>query len=143
MLTTADSGRDGAYAYLLLRLTLGVNICMHGISRILAGPGSFAHSLVSLFQKTPLPIWMLLAFGLTLPWLEAILGLLLLLGLRTRAALIGGSLLLMVLTFGSTLRQDWESVGLQLIYASVYAALLTFRQRNIYSLDRLLSSAHA
>jgi thiosulfate dehydrogenase [quinone] large subunit len=143
MLTPADSGRDGAYAYLLLRLTLGVNICMHGISRILAGPGSFAHSLVSLFQKTPLPIWMLLAFGLTLPWLEAILGFLLLLGLRTRVALIGGSLLLMVLTFGSTLRQDWESAGLQLIYASVYAALLTFRQRNIYSFDKLLSSTHA
>lgn len=141
-MATAESQRDGAYAYLLLRLTIGLNICIHGISRLLAGPASFAHSLVSSFQKTPLPAWSILAFGLSLPWLETILGLLLLLGLRTRVALIAGSLLLMVLTFGSTLRQDWESAGLQLIYASVYAALLALRSRNVYSLDALLRSTN-
>ena len=133
-----ESQRDVASAYLLLRITIGTNICIHGVSRLLAGPASFAHSLLSLFQKTPLPGWSVFAFGLALPWLEAVLGALVLLGLRTRFALIAGSLLLIALTFGSTLRQDWESAGLQLIYASVYAALLAFRDRNLYSLDSLL-----
>jgi thiosulfate dehydrogenase [quinone] large subunit len=77
-------------------------------------------------------------FGLALPWVEAVLGFLVLVGLRTRSALIGGSTLIFVLTFGSTLRQDWESAGLQLIYAGIYAALLSYRNRNIYSLDELL-----
>ena len=111
------------------------------MSRILPGPSSFANSLLPPFQKTPLPGWSVFAFGLALPWLEAVLGALVLLGLRTRLALIAGAVLLIVLTFGSTLRQDWESAGLQLIYASIYAALLAFRDRNIYSLDSLFGVA--
>ncbi len=66
-----------------------------------------------------------------------------LVGLRTRTALIGGSLLILILTFGSTLRQDWQSAGLQLIYASVYAALLASRQNNIYSVDAVIESRNA
>jgi hypothetical protein len=36
------------------------------------------------------------------------------------------------------MRQNWESAGLQLIYASIYAALLAFREKSVYSLDALL-----
>jgi len=138
--SATDNQKDIAVAYLLLRVTMGVNICVHGVSRAFAGPSVFAHSLVALFQKTFLPPWSVLGFGLVLPWLEAILGLLVLTGLCTRLAFIAGSILLIVLTFGSTLRQDWESAGLQLIYASIYAALLAFRNKNTYSLDSLLQS---
>jgi len=135
-----NTPKDIAVAYPLLRVTLGVNICVHGISRIIGGLSAFAHSLLTPFQKTFLPAWSVFGFGLALPWLEAILGLLVLAGLRTRLALIAGSILLIVLTFGSTLRQDWESAGLQLIYASIYAALLAFLNKNTYSLDALLRS---
>ncbi|HEX3473266.1 MAG TPA: DoxX family protein [Silvibacterium sp.] len=138
--SATNDHKDITVAYLLLRVTIGVNICVHGISRIIGGPSAFAHSLVTPFQKTPLPAWAVLGFGLVLPWLEAILGLLVLTGLRTRMALISASILLIVLTFGSTLRQDWESAGLQLIYASINAALLAFLNKNTYSLDALLSS---
>ncbi|HEX3985874.1 MAG TPA: DoxX family protein [Acidobacteriaceae bacterium] len=136
----SESQRDGALAYLLLRITMGMNILVHGISRVLAGHASFAYSLLLLFQKTPLPGWSVFAFGWTLPWLEAALGLALLVGVKTRLVLIAGSLLIIVLTFGSTLRQDWTSAGLQLIYAAVYAGLLAFRSRNIYSLDSLFGT---
>lgn len=138
--STNLSDQDVAIAYLLLRAILGLNIFVHGVSRLLAGPAQFAASLVSMFGKTPLPSWSVHAFGLILPWVEALLGLLLLIGWRTREALIGGSLLIFVLTFGSTLRQDWESAGLQLIYAGVYAALLSGRAKNIYSVDSLFHS---
>jgi thiosulfate dehydrogenase [quinone] large subunit len=60
-------------------------------------------------------------FALAFPWAESIVGLLALVGIRTRIALVAGSLLILTLTFGATLNQDWESAGLQLIYASVYA----------------------
>jgi thiosulfate dehydrogenase (quinone) large subunit len=128
-----------ALAFLLLRLTLGINICMHGVSRIAAGPATFANSLVSIFQNTPLPVWSVHIFGLILPWAEAILGVLLLMGLWTLPALVCGALLILVLTFGTTLRQDWNTAGIQLIYAAVYAALLALNRWNDYSLDRLLS----
>jgi thiosulfate dehydrogenase [quinone] large subunit len=142
-MTTVESQRDSNCAYLLLRLIIGVNIGMHGVSRLLAGPASFAHELLAMFRMTLLPAWSVRAFGLTLPWLEAILGLLLLLGLRTRTALIAGTLLLIVLTFGSTLRGDWQVAGVQLIYAAVYAALLACGSRNVYSLDALLRARRA
>jgi thiosulfate dehydrogenase (quinone) large subunit len=130
-----DVQQDRRLAYALLRVIIGVNLAVHGISRLLAGPHAFATSLVGIFHTTPLPVWSVLSFGLALPWVEAALGLLILLGLATRFALIAASLTILALTFGSTLHQDWQSAGLQLIYAAIYAALLTFRQENAYSLD--------
>ena len=135
--------RGPALAFLLLRLTLGLNICMHGVSRIAAGPETFANSLVPMFQSTPLPAWSVHLFGLILPWAEAILGFLLLLGFCTRFALVTGSLLILVLMFGTTMREDWSTAGIQLIYAAVYAALLALDRWNDYSLDRRLSHSRA
>jgi thiosulfate dehydrogenase (quinone) large subunit len=138
-----ESRRRGpALAFLLLRLTLGLNIGMHGVSRIAAGPATFADSIVPMFLNTPLPAWSVHVFGLVLPWAEAILGLLLLLGFCTRFALVAGSLLILILTFGTTLRQDWSTAGVQLVYTAVYSALLALDRWNDYSLDRLLSLRH-
>ena len=127
--------KDGALAYLFLRATLGVNILFHGLSRILAGTETFAASLVQQFHATPLPSGMVSAFAHALPWVEAAIGLLVLLGAATRFALCAGGLLILVLTFGSTLHQDWDVAGIQLIYAGVYAALLAFREKNAFSVD--------
>jgi thiosulfate dehydrogenase [quinone] large subunit len=132
-----DQQLDRRLAYALLRAIIGVNLAVHGISRLLAGPHAFATSLVAMFHATPLPAWSVLSFGLALPRVEAALGLLILLGLATRFTLIAASLTILVLTFGTTLRQDWQSAGLQLIYAAIYAALLAFRHENAYSLDRI------
>jgi thiosulfate dehydrogenase [quinone] large subunit len=129
------AANDRALAYLLLRVTLGLNILMHGLSRILAGQTAFASGLDKMFLKAPLPAWQVHAFGVALPWIEGILGLLLLLGLGTRLALIGGALLIAVLTFGTALIQNWDAAGLQLIYAAIYAALLAFHHWNRYSID--------
>jgi thiosulfate dehydrogenase (quinone) large subunit len=128
-----------ALAFLLLRLTLGLNICMHGVSRIAASPSTFANSLSPMFQNTPLPAWSVHVFGLILPWAEALLGFLLLIGLWTLPALVCGALLILVLTFGTTLRQDWNAAGIQLVYAAVYAALLALVRWNYHSVDRLVS----
>ena len=130
---------DLTLAYALLRATLGVNIAMHGISRILAGVGAFTATLEQQFAASPLPHFAVSAFGNTLPWAEALIGLLILLGALTRVALLAGGLLILLLTFGSTLHQDWQVAGLQLIYAIVYALLIAFRKHNTLSLDRLFS----
>jgi thiosulfate dehydrogenase [quinone] large subunit len=135
---TTDREKDAALGYLLLRATIGTNICIHGGSRILAGPSHFADTLVPAFQHTPLPAGFVRLFAFVLPWVESIVGLLVLVGIGTRIALVAGSLLILTLTFGATLNQDWESAGLQLIYATVYASLLAFRYHNRFSADGLL-----
>lgn len=125
-------------AYLLLRITLGMNIAVHGLSRLLGGPSKFAQTLIPMFDKTFLPGWSVYAFGYALPSVETLLGVLVFLGLQTQPGLVGGSMLILVLTFGSTLRQDWQSAGLQLIYAALYSGLLALLRYNRYSLDTLL-----
>jgi thiosulfate dehydrogenase [quinone] large subunit len=135
MMEVEVKSRDEQLAYALLRLVVGVNLMMHGVSRTIAGSGEFAAKLVMQFEHAPLPAWSVWAFGLALPSIEGILGLLLLVGLRTRAVLIAASLLIVVLTFGAALLQDWAAAGIQLTYAVVYAALLFLRRYNGWSAD--------
>jgi thiosulfate dehydrogenase (quinone) large subunit len=130
---------DERIAYGFLRFVLGVNICFHGVSRLFGDHAAFlaylTHSMThaALVPKASLPV-----LAAVLPWVEAIVGLLLLLGLFTRFALIAGSAVMVLLMAGVTLAQDWETAGLQLIYCLTYFALLTLRERNFFSLDTLL-----
>ncbi|NYF52600.1 DoxX family membrane protein [Tunturiibacter gelidoferens] len=126
---------DERTAYALLRIVVGVNLMMHGVSRMIAGPGEFAAKLVIQFGHAPLPAWSVWFFGLILPSIEGLFGLLILIGLRTRAALIAASLLIVVLTFGSALLQDWAAAAIQLTYALVYSILIFLHRRNGYSID--------
>jgi thiosulfate dehydrogenase (quinone) large subunit len=126
---------DRNLAYLFLRVFLGINISVHGASRIYSGVAGFAIELVSQFAKTPLPRQMVYSFGVSLPFGEAVIGVLIFLGLWSRLAYCAGFVLMIALTFGSTLRQDWTAAGWQLLYAFAYAALLAFREHNRYSVD--------
>jgi thiosulfate dehydrogenase (quinone) large subunit len=136
-----ENDRDISLAYLLLRATLGINILTHGAARILSGPAHFASILAQSFHATPLPGSLVVWFAYALPWMEAAIGILVLLGLFTRISIAAGALLILVLTIGAGLRQAWEITGLQLIYAAVYAMLLTFRSANHYSADALIQDA--
>jgi hypothetical protein len=55
MTSTTNREKDAPLGYLFLRVTIGTNILIHGLSRILAGPSHFAYALVAAFQRTPLP----------------------------------------------------------------------------------------
>jgi len=135
----AFESNDERLAYALLRAVVGTNLMMHGVSRTIGGTGEFAAKLVMQFAHAPLPAWSVWAFGLTLPAIEGGLGLLLLIGLRTRATLIAASALILVLTFGSSLLQDWSAAGIQLTYALAYAALLFLHRHNGWSADAWLA----
>jgi thiosulfate dehydrogenase [quinone] large subunit len=135
-LSKPEAATDRKLAYLVLRFSLGLDIFMHGLVR-LPHLNAFADDLVKQFGETPLPALMVRPFAIVLVFLEAIVGLLLLLGLRTRAALILGSAAIAALVFGTALRSDWNTLAIQLLYAAVYAALLAAREWNAYSLDAL------
>jgi len=129
---------DAVIAYAILRLSFGANIMLHGLSRLLAGPSGFLNYLNHYFEHAPLiPKGFLPVFGAVLPPVETVLGLLLLLGLFTRFALIAGGLVMAALVFGTNLAQDWSVAGLQLIYCFLYYYLLAHRsEKNLWSLDR-------
>lgn len=126
-------------AYALLRVALGMNILIHGAIR-LPNIDGFGKYLQSFFAKAPWVPDAVLSFGsYAIPIAEVVIGLMVLLGLMTRRALIAGSLLMIALTAGSAVAQQWDAAGVQLIYSMVYFVLLWLVEANGYSLDRKLA----
>ncbi len=128
---------DRKLAYLMLRLTLGLVVLMHGLVR-LPHLHAFADATVKLFAGTLLPEIIVRPFALSLVFLETMVGFLLVLGLWTRWALLLGALSMASLLFGTALRSDWDTLAIQMLYASIYAALTAWREHNTYSVDALI-----
>ena len=127
-------------AYLCLRLLTGLNFFGHGFARIFTGthlPG-FAQGMVKSMAGTPLPAGLVLGTGYAVPCAELVIGVMLLAGVGVRFALLLGFLLMFVLMFGITLKQDWNVAGQQLQYGLVLAVLLWGRARYDVSWARLL-----
>ena len=128
---------DAALGYGLLRLTLGLNFLFHSFQRW-RDLERFVAGVVRDFAHTPLPAWSVRAFATAIPFWEPAVGLLLVLGLWTRASLVAGALLIAALTFGTALRGEYNVLSEQLIYALLFFVLLLFRVRyDRFGLDGL------
>lgn len=126
-------------AYVVFRLSLGVNILIHGSGRIFgSGAESFASKTAGEFATTPLPAGLTHLFLVIVPFAELTLGALITVGLFTRWALTLGGLLITVLILGTALRSDWATVGIQMIYAITYYLLLVNLSDDRFSLDTLI-----
>jgi thiosulfate dehydrogenase [quinone] large subunit len=125
-------------AYALLRIAFGVNLAGHGLIRIYNGVGAFAATTAGHLAKSPLPYGMTLSFSYAIPFLEAILGLTLILGVFTRISLVCGAVFMMALTIGITANQQWDVASQQLIYSVVFFLLLYFIEHNALAVDRYL-----
>lgn len=123
---TSLATTEQKHAYLLLRLVTGLDFFGHGAARIFTGSHltGFAQGMVKNMASTPLPPSLALVTGYVVPCVELAIGLLLLAGIATRLALTMALLLMAVLMFGITLKQDWSTAGLQLTYAFILASLL-------------------
>jgi thiosulfate dehydrogenase (quinone) large subunit len=130
---------DRALACFFLRITLGLNMTLHGITRIfIGGVTQFVNATLTQFQNTVLPASQVRVFATVLPYAELLIGVLLLAGLWTRWALSAGALLMMALVFGTALRSEWNILFLQMFYSFLYFVLLMCRQYDSFSVDRLL-----
>lgn len=127
---------DHALAHGLARLGLGVNIALHGFTR-LPNLHAFASGLQKEFEKTFLPPGLVLASSYGIAITEAAVGTLLVLGLFLRPALITGSLLMIFLTTGTCLLQNWSTAGSQLVYLAFFAVLLATVKHDAFSVDAL------
>jgi thiosulfate dehydrogenase [quinone] large subunit len=135
--TDTDWRSDASIAYAILRLTFGLNICLRGVVRIANGTDVFAADLLKQLQATVLPTFAIQSFGLVLPWVEATIGLLIIVGLQTRVALILGGLMMSSLIVGTMLVQNFQNAFLQLLYSVVFFLLLALRSWNLISVDGL------
>ncbi len=138
-ISSIGQSSDAVVAYTILRLAFGANIMLHGVSRLFIGRAGFLAYLNHYFEHAHLiSSSMLPAFAAVMPWVETILGLLLILGLVSRFTLIAGALVMAMLVVGTNLAQDWIVSGLQLIYCFLYYYLLAHLDQNRISLDAML-----
>lgn len=133
---------DTQLAHGLARLGLGVNIAIHGFAR-LPQVAEFAAGMEQKFAATFLPGPLVYVTGYGILIGEAVIGVLLILGFLLRPALVGGTLLMILLLTGTCLLQNWEIAGLQMVYLGFYAVLLATMSHDRYSLDHLLKRNRA
>jgi thiosulfate dehydrogenase (quinone) large subunit len=130
-----DSRRNYQIAFALFRITTGVDMLMHGAMRI-PNLTAFVNTTAKLFEgSSPLPMWLVRGFLYFLPFPETIIGVLLILGLFTRGALIVGAITMIILVFGTGTRQDWNTIGLQMAYVFYYYLLIARIEDNWLAID--------
>lgn len=128
---------NNAIAFLLFRLTAAASMFGHGLVRLPKLNG-FSAWMVKSFEKSMLPDLMVVPFSYALPIAEFVIGLLLLVGLFTRASLIAGGVVMVILVFGTAMIENWDALPSQLIHAAFFAILLVFIQYNTIAVDRLI-----
>ena len=121
--------------YFLFRITIGVNIFFHGFMRPLTGLSAWEAPMAATFADTYLPLPLVHAFLYTLPFVEMVLGAMMILGLFTRWAMIGGSVMMLLLVYGNTARQEWGTAGNNMVYALYFWIMLALQDYDWLALD--------
>ena len=130
-----------SWALLFARLVLGLIFFMAGVWKVFRlGPLEHARKYFLPYADTFLPTWSLWTMGVTIPFIELIAGALVILGLRTREALVSLGLVLAIVTFGHLLREPLYEFHTHVIprLALLLFILLLPREDDRFSVDYLL-----
>lgn len=130
-----------SWALLFARLVLGLIFFMAGVWKLFElGPLEHARKYFLPFSDTFLPVWSLWGMGVVIPFVEFLAGGLLILGLRTRDALILIGSVLVVVTFGHLLREPLYELHTHVIprLALMLFVLMVPGEEDRYSIDYLL-----
>lgn len=125
-------------AYFLLRIAMGINMLGHGAARI-PKLQAFSDGVVAEMSKGWLPEILVKPWAMALPFIELILGILLIIGLFTYRTLIAGAVLIIILLFGSSTIENWGAMGTQMIYAFLFYLLMINMHNNSFSMDKRIN----
>src|ERR1043165_2384506 len=129
-----------SWALLFARLVLGLIFFMAGFWKTFQlGPLEHARKYFLPFADTFLPIWSLWAVGVVIPFIELVAGGLVILGLRTREALVSLGFVLAVVTFGHLLKEPLYEFHTHVIPRLVLLlfVLVMPREDDVFSSDYL------
>src|SRR6266851_667606 len=132
---------DRSWALLFARLVVGLIFFMAGIWKVFQlGPLEHARKYFLPYADTFLPVWSLWATGVVIPFIELIAGGLVILGLRTREALVALGFVLAIVTFGHLLKEPLYEFHTHVIprLALLLFIFLLPQANDRFSLDRLL-----
>jgi len=133
-----DDAAARAWAALFARAVVGLIFLMAGVWKVFTlGPAAHVRRYFLPFQDTFLPTWSLWAVGFTIPFVELIAGAMVIIGFRTRIALIALGLVLVIVTFGHLLHEPLYPFHEHVIprLALVLLVLLIPADADRYSVD--------
>jgi len=133
---------DRRLGFAVLRLLLGINMLGRSLVRLPDIDG-FASGMAESFVDTILPGSFVYVFGLTVVAVETVIGGMLILGWKTRWALVTMGLLMCSLTVGMLLQQNYGTVANILLYGTVASLLLFVTRYDYFGIDRGFSWANA
>ncbi len=136
-----DNTTDRSWALLLARLVLGLIFFMAGVFKVFQlGPLEHARKYFLPYADTFLPVWSLWGTGVIIPFVELVGGALVMLGLRTREALVSLGLVLVTVTFGHLLKEPLYEFHTHVIprLALLLFILLLPREDDRFSVDYFL-----
>jgi len=133
---------DATLAFLLLRLFIGLRTLFAGVEKFeLSGTWSFGSYYTNMSKmaagitaNSVLPLWMTKSFALPLGYLLIVLGLAVLLGLKTRVSLFATGLLYTGLAFGLMAVQSLDGVAWIAVYVGMTAGALVLVRHNRFAL---------
>ena len=137
-----DSHVDRSLALLFARLVLGLIFFMAGVYKVFQlGPLEHTRKYFLPYADTFLPVWSLWATGVVIPFIELIAGGLVILGLRTREALVSLGFVLAIVTFGHLLKEPLYEFHTHVIprLALLLFILYLPREDDRFSIDHLLT----
>jgi uncharacterized membrane protein YphA (DoxX/SURF4 family) len=141
------SSQNRAWALLFARGVLGFIFFMAGVYKVFQlGPLGHARKFfIEPYADTFLPTWSLWAVGTVIPVIELVGGALVILGLRTREALVALGVILVVVTFGHLLKEPLYEFHTHVIprLALLLFVLMLPREDDRFSLDHLLQRRSA
>jgi len=130
-----------AWAILFARLVLGLIFFMAGVYKVFQqGAIEHARQWFLPYSDTFLPVWSLWAMGVTIPFVELIAGAMVIVGLRTRDALVALGFVLAVVTFGHLLKVPLYEFHTHVIprLALLLVIMLPPREADRFSVDHFL-----
>ena len=136
-----NSNPNWAWAILFARLVLGLIFFMAGVYKVFQqGAIEHARQWFLPYSDTFLPVWSLWAMGVTIPFVELIAGGLVIVGFRTRDALIALGFVLAVVTFGHLLKEPLYEFHTHVIprLALLLVIMLLPREADRFSVDHFL-----
>jgi thiosulfate dehydrogenase (quinone) large subunit len=121
-------------AFLILRLFLGLRTLMAGLEKFEANKSyttanyseNMTRMATGISNNSVIPLWAAKAFALPLGYLLVILGLAILLGIKTRAALFLSGLLYVGLSFGLMAVQEGEGVAWLAVQILMFSVALVY-----------------
>jgi len=147
--------KDLAWATFVARTILGFIVLFSGASRFQLGFDPYARAVGAIpYAESVLPFWALPVLGIVIPCAEILLGTMLLVGLRTRAALValGGLTVLVMAGYGvaTLIDTNFGPTGQSGAFLAAYPStrswpllflLLLPRAADRYSVDALVGSS--